>query len=506
MPTFTTYDGTELAYRVQGEGEPLVCLAGGPMRDARYLGNLGGLAAHRALVLLDARGTGASAEPADPGTYRCDRQVGDVEALRAHLGLERIDLLGHSAAGNLAILYAAAHPERIRSLVLVTSLSRALGVGTTDEEWDRAVEVFADRPWYPEAKAALDTIGPDTPLRRVYEITAPFAYGRWDEAAQEHAARTGPETNWEAAPVYHGEGAYDPEATRRALGALTAPVLILAGEYDAGPTPAKAAEAAALFPHAELVVQPGAAHTPWVDDPEAFARTVAAFLDPDVSTVTVDGVRIAYRVAGPEDARPVVLVHGRGNNSTTWTEISADLAADHRVYAIDLRGHGLSDRPGRYGFEDFRDELGGFLKALGLTGATVVAHSMGAAAAYLLAQREPGLIGRLVLEEAPAFVPLDPPRPVAERPEGPLAFDWEIVTTTDAQLNAPDPAWREELPAITAPTLVLAGGPTSHIPQDQLSHLADAVPDARLVTIEAGHLIHNAAPAAFLAAIREFGL
>ncbi|SED96790.1 alpha/beta fold hydrolase [Streptomyces sp. TLI_105] len=506
MPTITTYDGTELAYRVQGEGEPLVCLAGGPMRDARYLGDLGGLAAHRALVLLDARGTGASAEPADPGTYRCDRQVGDVEALRAHLGLDRIDLLGHSAGGNLAVLYAAAHPERIRSLVLVTSAGRALGVETTDEEWDKAVEVFADRPWYPEARTALDAIGPDTPLRRVHEITAPFAYGRWDAAAQEHAAAGGRETNWEAAPVYHGEGAYDPETTRRALGALTAPVLILAGEYDAGPTPAKAAEAAAFFPHAELVVQPGAGHCPWVDDADAFVRPVAAFLDPDVRTVTVDGVRLAYRVAGAEDARPVVLVHGRGENSTTWTEITEDLAVDHRVYALDLPGHGLSGRPGRYGFEDFRDELGGFIKALGLAGATVVAHSMGAAAACLLAQREPGLIGRLVLEEAPAFVPLDPPRPVAERPEGPLAFDWDIVPTTDAQLNAPDPAWREGLAAITAPTLVIAGGPTSHIPQDQLSGLADRIPAARLVTIETGHLVHSTRPAEFLAAVREFGL
>ncbi|MFI0926971.1 alpha/beta fold hydrolase [Streptomyces sp. NPDC021012] len=506
MPTFTTCDGTELAYRVQGEGAPLVCLAGGPMRDAGYLGDLGGLTAHRALVLLDARGTGASAAPADPGTYRCDRQVGDVEALRAHLGLERIDLLGHSAGGNLAVLYAAAHPERVRSLVLVTSLARALGIGTTDEEWDEAAEVFADRPWYPEARAALDATGPDTPLRRVHEITAPFAYGRWDAAAQEHAAGSGRETNWEAAPAYHGAGAYDPEATRRALGALTAPVLVLAGEYDAGPTPAKAAEAAALFPHAELVVQPGAGHYPWIDDADAFVRPLAAFLDPAVRTVTVDGVRIAHRVTGPEDARPVVLVHGRGENSTTWTEIAADLAADHRVYALDLPGHGLSDRTGRYGFEDFRDELGGFLKALGLTGATVVAHSMGAGAAYLLARREPGLIGRLVLEEPPAFAPLDPPRPVAERPEGPLAFDWAIVPTTDAQLNAPDPAWRADLPAITVPTLVLAGGETSHIPQEQLALLADRIPDARLVTIETGHLIHNARPAEFLAAIREFGI
>ncbi|MFD9247156.1 alpha/beta fold hydrolase [Streptomyces sp. NPDC059556] len=506
MPQFTSYDGTELAYRTVGEGEPLVCLAGGPMRDAVYLGDLGGLAAHRALILLDARGTGASAEPADPGTYRCDRQVGDVEALRLHLGLERIDLLGHSAGGNLATLYAAAHPERIRSLVLVTSLGRALGVGTTDEEWDEAVEIFADRPWYPQARAALDAIGPDTPESLVREITAPFAYGRWDAAAQDHAARDAEQLNQEAAPVYHGEGAYTPEATRRALTALTAPVLVLAGEYDAGPTPAKAAEAAAFFPDAELVVPPGPGHFPWVDDAEAFVRPVAAFLDPEVRTVTVDGVRLAYRVRGSEDAPPVVLVHGRGENSTTWTRIAAELAADHRVYAVDLRGHGLSDRPGSYGFDVFRDELGGFLKALGLTGATVVAHSMGGGAAYLLAAREPDLIGRLVLEDVPVFFPLDPPRPPLERPGGPLGFDWEIVPSTDAQLNEPDPAWREELPAITAPTLVVAGGPTSHVRQDQLSWLADRIAGARFVTIGAGHLVHTDAPEAFLRALGEFGL
>ena len=97
MPVFASYDGTELAYRVLGDGPPLVCLPGGPGRAAGYLGDLGGVSASRQLILLDPRGVGLSADPADPATLRVDLLVRDVDALRAHLGLERIDLLAHSA-------------------------------------------------------------------------------------------------------------------------------------------------------------------------------------------------------------------------------------------------------------------------------------------------------------------------------------------------------------------------------------------------------------------------
>ncbi|MFB7753268.1 alpha/beta hydrolase, partial [Streptomyces sp. NPDC056121] len=69
MPAFTAPDGTRLAYHVAGEGEPLICLPGGPMRASAYLGDLGGLSKRRRLVLLDLRGTGDSEVPADPSTY-----------------------------------------------------------------------------------------------------------------------------------------------------------------------------------------------------------------------------------------------------------------------------------------------------------------------------------------------------------------------------------------------------------------------------------------------------
>jgi pimeloyl-ACP methyl ester carboxylesterase len=113
MAGFASYDGTEIGYRVLGDGLPLVCLPGGPGRAAEYLGDLGGLGRSRRLVLWDPRGVGVSADPADPATFRVDRLVEDVESLRVHLGLDQMDLLAHSAGAVLAMLYAVAYPQHV---------------------------------------------------------------------------------------------------------------------------------------------------------------------------------------------------------------------------------------------------------------------------------------------------------------------------------------------------------------------------------------------------------
>ncbi|MEU9132030.1 alpha/beta hydrolase [Kitasatospora sp. NPDC048540] len=280
MPTFTAPDGTTLAYRRVGRGEPLICLPGGAMRAAAYLGDLGGLAAHRTLILLDLRGTGRSGVPADPAGYRCDRQVADVEALRAHLGPDRIDLLAHSAGASLATRYAAEHPERIGRLALITPSGAALGIPFGDADYRAAARLRGERPWLPAALAALDAVlaGTATPEQRTDLL--PLLYGRWDETARAHAAAEAGQRNAEAAEAYRAEGAFDPAGTRAALAGLKAPVLVLAGELDGGPTPARAAEFAEAFPLAVHRVQAGAGHYPWLDDADAFVRTVTDFLAP----------------------------------------------------------------------------------------------------------------------------------------------------------------------------------------------------------------------------------
>ncbi|MFJ2744866.1 alpha/beta fold hydrolase [Streptomyces sp. NPDC087440] len=281
MSHFTAPDGTELAFHVRGRGAPLLCLPGGPMRASAYLGDLGGLTEHRQLVLLDLRGTGASATPADPATYRCDQQVQDVEALRTHLGLDRVDLLAHSAGGDLALLYAATYPQRVRTLTLVTARVRALGIDFTVEQRREAVELRAGEPWFGRAREAFEVVfGGESsqPTDDEFDAAQPLFYGRWDAAAQAHAAADVEQSNEAAGAVYASEGAFDPAAARQTLAGLAAPVLLLAGELDGGPRPRVAAEAVHLFPRAELVVQAGAGHFPWLDDAAAFAKTVADFL------------------------------------------------------------------------------------------------------------------------------------------------------------------------------------------------------------------------------------
>ncbi|GAA2784782.1 alpha/beta hydrolase [Kitasatospora sp. CM 4170] len=280
MPTLIAPDGTELAYRVLGEGAgaPLVCLPGGPMRDSAYLGDLGGLPAHRRLIVADQRGAGLSATPADPASYRCDRLVGDVEVLREHLGLDRMDLLAHSAAANLAVRYAEQHPHRVGRLVLITPGTNAAGLEVNGDDRREVARLRRDEPWYAAASAAFDAIDAGEAAAADWVTIAPFLYGRWDGTAQAHRAAEESQWNAAAAEVFGSEGAFDPGATRAALAALDTPVLVLAGEFDLASPPHVTARLAALFPRAEFVVQPGAGHYPWLDDADGFVSTTVRFL------------------------------------------------------------------------------------------------------------------------------------------------------------------------------------------------------------------------------------
>lgn len=279
MPFAEAADGTRLAYTEVGSGPPLLCVPGGPGRAAAYLEDLGGLDRDRTLVRLDNRGTGMSEVPADPASLRFDRMADDLEAVRRHLGLEQVDVLGHSAGTLLAQVWASRNPSRVRSLVLVTPVAALQGGTRSDAVAIRASR--SDQPWYPDAAEADAALADAPPAQRQALVRAvrPFYYARWDERTQAHAASADRQSNRRAEEAFRlGAEDVDVAAVAGGLGEVTAPVLVLGCALDGATGVDAVHEVAASFPDARTVVLDDAGHFPWVDQPEPFRAAVSGFL------------------------------------------------------------------------------------------------------------------------------------------------------------------------------------------------------------------------------------
>jgi esterase len=222
-------------------------------------------------------------------------------------------------------------------------------------------------------------------------------------------------------------------------------------------------------------------------------------------SVRLDGNVFRYRETGDSSDPVLVLLHALGEDASDWDEVAAALSNRYRVLALDQRGHGQSEYTARYSFELMRDDLRDFVDALGLEQFALMGHSMGGLVALLFAEEHPERVQRLAIEDAaPPAGSNNRPEPPPEPPE-PVSFDWRVVAPIRRQLNDADPAWWDRLPLITAPTLVVGGGSTSHIPQEELEALSKLIPGCRLVTIEgAGHEVHSARHEQFLAVVEEF--
>jgi pimeloyl-ACP methyl ester carboxylesterase len=231
-------------------------------------------------------------------------------------------------------------------------------------------------------------------------------------------------------------------------------------------------------------------------------------------TVNAAGVSISFQEAGNTGGRHAVLLHGGSSSGLTWHRLTAALAAaGQHVIAVDLRGHGASSRTPDYPLTGFRDDMLALLDALDIEAAALVGHSLGGHVASLVAQQVPARVTRMVLEE-----PGIPARDGAGNGPSGLrftlsaiaglavrrGFDRKAVISVVRQLRAPDPDWWDRLSLITAPTLLISGGPASHIPQQELAEVAALIAASQLVTIPAGHRVHSRDPEQFLAVVLPF--
>lgn len=246
--------------------------------SSRYFGDLPELAAERTLLLVDPRGTGESERPSDPSAYELEDYAADIEAIRREVGMERVDLLGHSHGGFVAINWAGNHPDRVGMLVLANTTPRF-----TDEiraRREQRLESHRGRPYFERALAALEArraerYSDEEELLELLiddwrlQIDPKVDYEPIGAAVQRAGA------NGDA--LHHFNTGIAAEMDQLSvLERIDAPTLVLAAELD--PFSASAQETADALPDSALVMLPGADHFAFLE-PENRAAWCRAVLD-----------------------------------------------------------------------------------------------------------------------------------------------------------------------------------------------------------------------------------
>jgi proline iminopeptidase len=273
--------GTRIHFEVVGKGarSPIIAINGGPGFSHTYL-HLSGVweeLAHRGpVVFYDQRGTGRSQELSQGRTSTLQDNIDDLEALRRHLNYEKVTLLGHSWGGYLSMAYAAQHPDRLDSLVLV---------GTAGPKW-------YEIPDSGEPSDLFEYIFPDVSERRSrLGVTLGDARAAADDLSAYLSMLFLSEDKRDEFISGCRDCKLDREVNRLVnqdlrrfdltpqLARFEFPVLIITGRYDINVAPLVAYRIHQKIPGSELVFFEKSGHMPFYEEPAKFVEVVAAFLD-----------------------------------------------------------------------------------------------------------------------------------------------------------------------------------------------------------------------------------
>lgn len=266
-------DGTIIAYYTNGQKRqgvpPFFVISGGPGSDHRYMrvgDSFSQLARHRQVVMFDQRGTSRSG--AVTGTPRLAQWADDVEAVRSALGAEKMDMLGHSFGGIVAMAYAERFADHVNSIVFANSTASSIaGTGNILRE------VFPDRidAW----QNTRATLSPRFKASDIDVFTSMefVDHDRLDEFLAAIADYT---YNIEVNNALREDMAnldYGPVVSN-----FEFPVLILHGRYDPVITPETAWKLHRQIPGSQITILPATGHLPFVERPQAFVARIERFL------------------------------------------------------------------------------------------------------------------------------------------------------------------------------------------------------------------------------------
>jgi len=277
-------NGAEIYFDVDGMGlvpavdrmverPVLFLLHGGPGSDhSSFKLNSAPLRDTAQMVYVDHRGSGRSA-PADPATYTLDQNIDDVDALREHLGLERISVLGSSYGGMVAQGYAIRYPERVANLILVAT-------APSYRFLEDAQRIVSERGT-PEQQRVCQWLweGNFQSQQQVYEYykaMGPMYSTKFDAEKLDKSWLRGIRNFEQLNAGFRGFlQTYD---FIDQLPAITCPTLVLGGAHDWICPPNHSELIAEKIPRSHLKIFANSSHSIADDEPEAYLTAVRGFL------------------------------------------------------------------------------------------------------------------------------------------------------------------------------------------------------------------------------------
>jgi proline-specific peptidase len=268
--------GATIAVHVRGQGPVCLVHPGGPGLEWSYL-RMPAVEQFLTLVYIEPLGTGASSHP-EPAQLTRRRYADDIEGVRAALGLDRVLLLGHSYGGAVAQLYALAHSEHLRGLILYDTTARF------DADFGNAVAAglqrFAQEAWYADAMAAWaaeEKVQSDAETTAVARREMPTMFADWTHRHAEFEPLVAVLHAW-MAPVQGSQLEREPFDTRPRLTSLHVPALVIVGRLDPITGVRFAEELHGALAGSQLVVLEHSGHMGHLEEPAPFAAAVHGFL------------------------------------------------------------------------------------------------------------------------------------------------------------------------------------------------------------------------------------
>ncbi|MHB8268901.1 alpha/beta fold hydrolase [Bradyrhizobium sp.] len=243
---FAKVNGVTIAYRVQGEGPPLVLVMGYRLNSAAWPTTfVEGLARRFSVITLDNRGTGQSDKPVDG--YAIANMARDVAGVLDELQIARTHMMGYSMGGAIAQEFVRQFPERISGLVLCATMCGG----------PRAI--YAS-PSVVRVMRELDGLKPEEIARQIWQVTySPGYLEKHRELAEDQMRReiAAPTPLHAADLQFQAFAEFD---CSKALSNIRAPTLVMTGDRDQLVSPKNSEIVAGLIPGANLIVIPDCGH------------------------------------------------------------------------------------------------------------------------------------------------------------------------------------------------------------------------------------------------------